>query len=122
MTTIGIVGSRRRATANDMVKLLAALDLNFPSGKGPYQIVSGGCPKGADGFAESIARTRGWTIIIHHADWRGPSGKAAGFVRNGKIAEDCDVLIALVASDRTGGTEDTIRKATKLGKRIIIVE
>jgi hypothetical protein len=48
--------------------------------------------------------------------------KAAGFVRNTKIAEECDVLIAVVASDRLGGTEDTIRKAEKLGKQIILVE
>jgi hypothetical protein len=30
-------------------------------------------------------------------------------------------LIALVASDRTGGTEDTVRKAKKLRKKVILV-
>ena len=121
MKTIGIVGSRRRSSANDMVDCMAALDIYLAKHKiSEYRLVSGGCPKGADNFAESIAKTRGLTIIIHYPNWAG-LGKAAGFARNTKIAEDCDVLIALVAEDRTGGTEDTIRKATKLGKEIILV-
>lgn len=123
MITIGIVGSRRRNTANDMVKTVATLDrfLNTLSQK-EYRLVSGGCPQGADSFAEAIAKKRGLTITIHCPDWNGPAKKAAGFVRNTTIAEDCDVLIAVVAKDRTGGTEDTIRKAEKLGKQIILVE
>ena len=40
--------------------------------------------------------------------------RGAGFVRNGDIAKDSDVLIACVAPDRTGGTEDTIKKFLKL--------
>jgi hypothetical protein len=59
-------------------------------------------------------------ITIHHADWK-RHGRAAGFVRNALIAADADVLIAVVAADRTGGTEDTVRKAEKLGKRVILV-
>lgn len=123
MITIGIVGSRRRNTANDMVKTVATLDcylMTLPQKE--YRIVSGGCPEGADSFAEAIAKKRGLTILIHYPNWRGPAKKAAGFVRNTTIAEDCDVLIAVVTKDRTGGTEDTIRKAQKLGKQIIIVE
>ena len=30
-------------------------------------------------------------------------------------------MIAVVSPDRTGGTEDTITKAQKLGKRIVLV-
>lgn len=116
--TIGIVGSRRRSTANDMVELCACVDRIRKPGD---RVVSGGCKKGADDFAEYIARARGMTIIIHHADWNGPAGKAAGFVRNDKIAEDCSFLIALPAKDRTGGTEDTIAKARKLGKEVILL-
>lgn len=59
MLTIGIVGSRRRATANDMVKLCATLDRYLRENQvEKYRLVSGGCPKGADSFAESIAKTR----------------------------------------------------------------
>src|SRR6187549_2426675 len=99
---IGIVGSRRRNSANDLVLTCVALDKVFQPGD---RLVSGGCPKGGDSFAESIAKSRGLTITIHYPDWNGKAGKAAGFVRNTFIAQDCDILIALVADDRTGGTE-----------------
>ena len=42
--------------------------------------------------------------------------------RNTLIAQDCDVLIAVVAPDRKGGTENTVEKARTLGKRVILVE
>lgn len=115
---IGIVGSRRRNSANDMVACTAALDRIWEDGD---RLVSGGCSKGADNFAEHIAKVRGLSIIIHYADWNGPAGKAAGFVRNSKIVKDADVLIALPAKDRTGGTEDTIKKALKLKVKVILV-
>lgn len=117
MRTIGIVGSRRRATANDLVLLCATFDKLYVEGD---RIVSGGCPKGGDNFAEHIAKNRGLTITIHYPDWDKHS-KAAGFVRNTLIAQDCDILIALVSEDRTGGTEDTIKKAQNLNKKIIII-
>lgn len=114
--TIGIVGSRRRDTDTDFrICRTKFLDVYTDGDK----IVSGGCKQGGDRFAEILARSFGLTIIIHHADWN-RLGKTAGFVRNTLIAEDCDVLIALVAPDRTGGTEDTVRKATALGKEVIL--
>lgn len=120
MKIIGIVGSRRRNSHEDKEKLIAALD-NYVKDIGvSYKIVSGGCPIGADRFAEEIAKARGLTITIHYPDWTS-LGKVAGFARNTKIAEDCDVLIAVVASDRKGGTEDTVTKALKLGKKVICV-
>ena len=117
MKTIGIVGSRRRATPKDYGKVVETFGKVYIAGD---RIVSGGCPKGGDHFAEMIAKQMGLTITIHYPDWE-HNGKAAGFIRNTKIAEDCDVLIALAASDRTGGTEDTIKKAAKLGKKIKIL-
>lgn len=116
--TIGIVGSRRRNSANDNIAMLVAFDKVYKLGD---RIVSGGCPKGGDNFAEHLAKCRGLTITIHYPDWNGPAGKGSGFVRNSYIARDCDILIALVADDRIGGTEDTIKKAQKLGKRVILV-
>lgn len=115
---VGIVGSRRRNSREDKEKLVAALDNYVKDVSVSYKIVSGGCPVGADRFAEEIAKARGLTITIHYPDWSG-LGKVAGFARNTKIAEDCDVLIAVVAPDRTGGTEDTVKKAIKLGKEVI---
>lgn len=115
---IGIVGSRRRDTAEDYQNLCDVLWRILKEGD---RLVSGGCKQGADAMAEKIARAGGLTLTIHYADWD-RVGNGAGFVRNTKIAEDCDVLIALVAPDRTGGTEDTVRKCRDLGKPIIFVE
>lgn len=117
MKTIGIVGSRRRDSKEDYELCLEALDKIYEEGD---RLVSGGCSKGGDRFAEVIAKSMGLTITIHYAAWN-KHGKAAGFVRNTYIAQDADVIIALVSKDRTGGTEDTIKKALKLGKEVILV-
>lgn len=85
------------------------------------RIVSGGCPQGADRFAELIAKRYQVPITIHYARWH-QLGKRAGFARNGDIAHDADVLIAAVAPDRTGGTEDTIAKwrAKQRGEPLLV--
>ncbi len=82
--------------------------------------MSGGCPQGADNFAETIAKKMQVPITIHYAAWN-RLGKRAGFARNGDIAAEADVLIACVAPDRTGGTEDTIRKFIHLKKDDLIL-
>lgn len=117
MKIIGIVGSRRRAKAEDFVKVEEAFLNVYKPGD---WIVSGGCPKGADNFAEKIAQKRKVSILIHSANWE-RDGRGAGFIRNTIIASDADVLIACVSEDRTGGTEDTIKKYLKLGKKKLIL-
>lgn len=114
--TIGIVGSRRRDSTEDYALCAQAFFKIFKRGD---KIVSGGCPTGGDRFAEVLAKLYQCTITIHYAYWNGPDGKKAGFVRNSQIAQDCDVLIAVVAEDRTGGTEDTVKKTLALGKEVI---
>lgn len=116
MKVIGIVGSRRRKSLADVQRLLKAFDELYEEGD---TIVSGGCPEGADAFAEHIAKQRGVPITIYPARWS--DSKHAGLERNTKIAEACDVLIALVHEDRTGGTEDTVKKTLALGKKVIYV-
>lgn len=103
---IGVIGSRRRNTGTDYSLIYDAVMSRYTDGD---QLVSGGCPQGADAFAERIARTKQIPIKIHYAKWD-KFGKSAGFRRNGAIAQEADILIACVAPDRTGGTEDTIKK------------
>lgn len=114
---IGIVGSRRRDTDKDY-DLVEKAFLNLY--KQSDSIVSGGCYKGGDRFAEIIAKKYNIPIKIYPADWN-EYGKGAGFIRNTYIARDSDVLIACVAKDRTGGTEDTIKKYLKLNKKELIL-
>ena len=106
MKYIGIVGSRRRNSFPDYIKVHQAFLSIYNPGD---RIVSGGCPQGADHFAEQIAKKEQVPILIHYAQWN-KCGKAAGFIRNGDIAQEATTLIACVAEDRTGGTEDTIKK------------
>ncbi len=123
MTFIGVIGSRRRNSTNDLILVRDAIvELEEDLGKDNIALVSGGCPKGADNFAELLAKQMGLSILIHYPDWT-KHGKAAGFVRNGKIAGSSDVLIACVADDRKGGTEDTIKKFladNKLDKLMLV--
>jgi len=117
MKTIGIVGSRRRNSEEDY-KLCENKFLEiYEDGD---EVVSGGCYAGGDKFAEIIAKKYQVPIKIYYAQWN-KLGKRAGFARNTYIAQDADVIIALVANDRTGGTEDTIKKAEKDNKRIILI-
>jgi hypothetical protein len=119
---IGIIGSRRRASPADYKLIFAAFERLYEPGD---RIVSGGCPQGGDAYAEIIARQQQVPITIHYARWK-EFGKRAGFVRNLQIATDADVLIACVAADRTGGTEDTIKKFQQIhqltgGGEVILV-
>ena len=114
MKTIGIVGSRRRNDIKDFQKIEKKLLEIYEEGD---RIVSGGCPSGADHYAEVLAKKHQIPIMIHYARWN-IYGKGAGFKRNTDISIDCDVLIATPASDRTGGTEDSIRKVQEAGKEI----
>jgi len=109
MKFIGIVGSRKRNTDADYKIVEQEFFKIYEQGD---TIVSGGCPSGADHFAELIAKKYGITIKIFPPEWE-KYGKIAGFLRNTDIAKTSEVLIACIATDRKGGTEDTINKFKK---------
>ncbi len=116
MKVIGIIGSRSRDSEKDIKDVFDKFVEVFEE---EDEIVSGGCPKGGDRFAEMIAKKLYIPIKIYYANWN-KYKKAAGFIRNGFIAADSHVLIACVTEDRTGGTEDTIKKFIKLkGKGLL---
>ena len=122
MKKIGIIGTRRRNTRTDFIDVKDAFFSVYEDGD---WIVSGRCPKGGDAFAEKIAKDFGIPILIFEARWNHKwieeerkfirkYNKAAGFIRNTPIAEYSDILISCVHPDRTGGTENTIKKFKKL--------
>ena len=124
---LGVVGSRRRNTLFDRDILFSfikrAKEL-FPN----ISLISGGCNRGADKFAEYIATSLSIPIIIHLPDrtklppnpqrW---DFTRINYARNILIAKDCDVLVALPASDRKGGTEHTIKETQRLNKKVILL-
>lgn len=122
---IGIVGSRRRDTTADYIKVRDKFLQVYAPGD---TLVSGGCPKGADRFAEMIAQAYNVPITIHLPDKSKIDHKLAAklphaayaiinYARNTLIAADADVLIACVAANRKGGTEDTVKKYLKMRKK-----
>ncbi|GAG40758.1 unnamed protein product [marine sediment metagenome] len=121
---IGIVGTRERNTEQDFQIVSQAFSTvveDYAGRKGAnsghplddIELVSGGCPTGADRFAERIAREWQLPITIFYAGWA-RHGKGAGFLRNEQIVKRANVLIACVAVGRKGGTEDTIRRFQRI--------
>lgn len=126
---IGIVGSRRRNTLEDKKLLGFFLRTILQENEGKeISFVSGGCKKGADHFAVSLAKFFSVKLVEHLPDktllpenpqrW---DFTRINHARNTLIAEGCDFLVALPADDRTGGTEDTIKKAKSLGKKVFLL-
>lgn len=127
---VGVVGSRRRDEQSDYrIVLDAFLRLLQFSGRRvddlSVVIVSGGCSLGGDRFAEIIAREYRMQTIIHRPDrdafplvherWR---STWQNYARNALVARDSrDALIACVAPDRRGGTENTIKTYRRAHKR-----
>jgi hypothetical protein len=111
---VAVVGSRRRLDREAVVAAVRALQPGAV-------IVSGGC-EGPDQWAAAAARSQGLPVVEHLPDTAGCRQRfeftRAYYGRNQKVVDDCDQVIAFVAADRKGGTEDTIRRARKAGKPV----
>lgn len=118
MIYIGIVGSRYRDREEDynavvkrfrtVMVTAGIMEMDMKN----VTIVSGGCSRGADRFAEIIADNFGLKKIVYRPQWR-EHGKKAGLLRNVLIAEQSDILIACVSKNRQGGTGHTIAEFTR---------
>lgn len=89
--------------------------------KFPITEVVSGAARGVDQLGGLWAHEHGIPVREFPADWNGPAGKAAGFVRNAAMAEYADALIA-VWDGRSRGTEHMIRVARKSGLHVFIFE
>jgi hypothetical protein len=111
---VGVVGSRRRTDRETIEAAMAVL--------APETIVITGGARGPDRWAEQAARTRGFDVFVHEPDLDGVRVRWQAaerfYARNQRIVDDSDMVIAFVAPDRTGGTEDTIRRAVRAGKPV----
>jgi hypothetical protein len=107
-----IIGSR---TFNDLSLALVELD-KFDI----THVVSGGA-KGADTIAEQWAYQKEIETTVHYPNWS-KHGKAAGFIRNKAIIDDCEQVIAFW-DGHSKGTENSINiaRASKKPCHIILV-
>ena len=110
MKVIGVIGSRRRNDFGSYKKVYRAFQKLIR--KSVTTVVSGGCDACADQMAPLLAKKYGLRLVVHYPNFK-RYGRYATFVRNTSVAIDADYLIAAPAVDRTGGTEDTIRKFLK---------
>ena len=120
MKKIIIIGSRRRDIEKDFAIVYKEFQKVYNIGD---IIISGGCPKGGDRFAEIIARRLNLTEkngkLIIRRPITPPKGSPRWkwaqvmYDRNTIVAQETEhdsVVIACITEDRKGGTEDTIRK------------
>lgn len=81
------------------------------------EIISGGA-KGVDALGERYATEMNIPLKIYPANWE-KHGRAAGPIRNRKMAENADALIAIARRTKDGymtrGTANMIETASKMG-------
>lgn len=80
-------------------------------------VVSGGA-KGVDSLGEQYAEAMNIPLHIYKADWE-RHGRAAGPIRNRKMAENAEALIA-IWDGKSRGTKNMIETAKKLGLLVFV--
>ena len=103
-----VTGSRTWHDIPAIERALAVILDRHPRG---VLLVHGGCPRGADAIAAAYAaRTPGYQVEAHPADWR-QYGRAAGHRRNAEmIALGTDGCAAFIRGGSPGST-GTVRLA-----------
>lgn len=111
---VGIVGSR---TFNDYTYLKNCMDL-IHKNESISVIVSGGAI-GADTLAEQYAEENGIETEVWLPDYKKYDRKVAPIIRNTEIVHSSDIIVAFW-DGVSRGTMDTIKKARKQNKQVII--
>ena len=108
---IAVIGSRNFNDYELVKTTLSTLNITL--------LVSGGA-KGADSLGERYATENNIETLIFKPDWE-KHGKAAGMIRNTDIINNADTVIAFWDGE-SKGTKDSITKAEKKNKNIIIIK
>ena len=107
---VAVIGSRGFDDYELVSKTLSNIDITL--------LISGGA-KGADSLGERYANENNIETLIFKPDWE-KHGKAAGMIRNTDIVDNAEFIVAFW-DEISKGTKDSITKAEKLGKKILVV-
>lgn len=107
---LAVVGSR---TWKDWIAVLKTIHELKPT-----LVISGGAA-GADNMGRDAARRLNIPVEIHYPQWA-VYGKRAGAIRNAKIVERCDKLVAFWDGE-SKGTKISIDMAEKAGKLLKVI-
>jgi len=122
---LGIVGSRKRASPEDKQSVQDCIS-EYRDKYSDLRIISGGCPVGADNFAEEAAKYFGIPVLIMYPV-RIPEPKSYSetvermYRRNRLIAREATIVMGWVSLDRKGGTEYTLKHAVSFEKETYAV-
>ena len=83
-------------------------------------VIISGTARGADQMGERYARERGYEIRQFPADWE-QYGKSAGHIRNAKMADNADALIAFWDGE-SKGTKNMIDNARRKGLEVRVIQ
>lgn len=109
---LAIVGSRIFKDYGKLVEIL------YPLLAETTEIISGGA-SGADTLAENYAENFAIKCTIFKPDWD-KHGKSAGFIRNQRIVDAADIVVAFW-DGKSKGTKDTLDKARQANKTTVTV-
>lgn len=113
---LAVIGSR---TFNNYGLLCIVLDEYAIESNHNLTIISGGA-RGADRLAERYAYECDVGLQVFPADWD-TYGKAAGFIRNKLIVDECDELVAFW-DGKSKGTKNSMDHAKRQGKTVVVID
>jgi predicted Rossmann-fold nucleotide-binding protein len=130
---IAIVGSREYTNKTKIKEFVLTLKKKFGE---RLEIISGGQPQGADGIVKKVSleyeiqykefAPAHYKYNIHCALPRKFYGAAYStghyHIRNDHIAKYSDIVIAFIPDNtKSSGTQDTLKRAKKYGKKTIVI-
>lgn len=108
---VAVIGSRDFYGYDLVKETLSTIDITL--------LISGGA-KGADSLGEQYANENNIETLIFKPDWK-KHGPAAGPIRNTDIVNNANIIVAFWDGE-SKGTKDSITKAEKLNKEVVIIK
>lgn len=116
---VAIIGTRNPIVGYDeWVQLLSRVTSEAKIEAKIEAVVSGGA-KGVDSYAAHLAAENGISLIEYLPEYS-RYGRKATIIRNRKIVEAADVVIAFPSPNTSKGTYHSIDIAKRLNKKLII--